>query len=254
MLYLNGSVKYYYQKKEIKHNFLKLWNVILKTKKEDKYLEYKFPDGGLELQPGLYKLQGSNGAGKTTLFKILTMRAKPFLSSSSEFTYKINNTSIDLFRIWNFSQLNIKQNFKFSFFSYMEQFQYIPPAISNKDIEYLKEISIEQDIKENGCSGGQQQERIRNIFLKKGKKIYFLDEPFNNLDPEKIKELAIDISKFVSSNPECLIVFTNHNNQDFENDDKDPMEIKVENQYEEKISDKNTSLFLIKKQVLNYEK
>lgn len=130
-----------------------------------------FENASLIIEKGRYHLLGNNGVGKTTLFNLLTNNLKPQEGSiqiDKDFVY-INQFPLLL------ENVSIKNNILFF------------NKNKKKDIiKKLIECKIDTNKKVKSLSGGQKQLVYLLINLISDYNLYLIDEPFNNLDQNRI--------------------------------------------------------------------
>lgn len=136
---------------------------------EDKIL---FENASLEIIAGQYRLIGNNGIGKSSLLNILTNNIKPqagdvevcqnYIYISQE-PVLLNNVSV----LTNVSFFNSR--------------------FKKEILKKLDSFGINKHKKIKTLSGGQKQLVYLEICLNSNYDLYLIDEPFNNLDKDRIE-------------------------------------------------------------------
>ena len=177
----------------------------LSYKFDDKYI---FSNLSFELaNDSIFKLVGDNGSGKSTLLKILSGIYKNYegdLSFSKDdlVFYSGHKTGLK-------NSLSARENIYFDIRL---------PKISDSQINsVLKQLDLidYSDIKSAYLSEGQKRKINIASFMLSTANLYFLDEPFNNLD-RKTTDLLQEIFD-MKINEGAKIIFSSHDrsNDDF---------------------------------------
>ena len=177
----------------------------LSYKFDDKYI---FSNLSFELaNDSVFKLVGDNGSGKSTLLKILSGIYKNYegkLSSSEDdlVFYSGHKTGLK-------NSLSARENIYFDIRL---------PKISDSQINsVLKQLDLidYSDIQSAYLSEGQKRKINIASFMLSTANLYFLDEPFNNLD-RKTTDLLQEIFD-MKINEGAKIIFSSHDrsNDDF---------------------------------------
>ena len=177
----------------------------LSYKFDDKYI---FSNLSFELaNDSIFKLVGDNGSGKSTLLKILSGIYKNYegdLSFSEDdlVFYSGHKTGLK-------NNLSARENIYFDIRL---------PKISHSQINFvLKQLDLidYSDIQSAYLSEGQKRKINIASFMLSTANLYFLDEPFNNLD-RKTTDLLQEIFD-MKINEGAKIIFSSHDrsNDDF---------------------------------------
>lgn len=131
-----------------------------------------FEHANKKILEGQYVLSGNNGIGKSTLLNIVTKSIKPQqgeVAITCDYIY-INQAPLLL------ENLTIKKNVNFF-------------NKTNSEIIFkkLEELNINKNQKVKLLSGGQKQLIYLFISLYSNYDLYLIDEPFNNLDKNRIQ-------------------------------------------------------------------
>lgn len=130
-----------------------------------------FEHGDIKIPNGKYHLVGNNGVGKTTLFNLISSNLKPN-AGTVVCEHKVMYVN-------QFPQLledaRIKHNI--NFFNNQNK---------REIIDILEESNIDVNKKVKSLSGGQKQFVYLLICLISDYGLYLIDEPFNNLDKDKV--------------------------------------------------------------------
>ncbi len=164
----------------------------------------------------IYGIVGSNGCGKSVLFKLISGLV---IATSGEII-------IDGVKVGKeFSNLNLGIIIEhpgflpnLTGFENLKQLASIKNKITDKDIiDTLKKVSLYNDMDykvKNYSLGMLQRLGIAQALMEKPK-ILLLDEPFNSIDFEGVKELRKLIKEYKEHN-NATIILTSHNIEDIE--------------------------------------
>ena len=177
----------------------------LSYKFDDKYI---FSNLSFELaNDSVFKLVGDNGSGKSTLLKILSgiyknYEGKLSFSEDDLVFYSGHKTGLK-------NNLSARENIYFDIRL---------PQISHSQINFvLKQLDLidYSDIQSAYLSEGQKRKINIASFMLSTANLYFLDEPFNNLD-RKTTDLLQEIFD-IKINEGAKIIFSSHDrsNDDF---------------------------------------
>jgi len=139
----------------------------------------------LTIGKGFYYIQGENGSGKSSFLSMLALLSGSIgkKASKQQGYIKYNNT---LYNKKNFNCIKAAKIREKDFCIFTQEVFFLPGISSRRMYSILnssdKSISIPRSEKPNFLSGGQQQSRYMDILFKHDKPVWFLDEPFNNLD------------------------------------------------------------------------
>jgi ABC-2 type transport system ATP-binding protein len=176
-----------------------------------------FSDVNLDLEPGrIQALQGHNGSGKSVLLKILCGFVRPDAG-----TVTIGNAYLDA-----------RRTFPKSFGVIIDRPGYIGGLTGYKNLERLAEIQdtvgrvqIEEAMRRVGLDPSARQ-RVRHYSLgmkqrlalsqafMEGQQVLVLDEPFNALDADGVREVRELLAGFRDEGR--TILFTSHNADDID--------------------------------------
>jgi len=133
---------------------------------------------------GIYLLAGDNGSGKSTFLSMLALME----GSIGKKSYK----SDGLLSFGKFSYHDRKFNhytaekIREDYFAILTQDVFFLPNITTRVHYYhfkgINDKHISKSEEPSSLSGGQRQNRFIDMILNKKKRVWFLDEPFNNLD------------------------------------------------------------------------
>ena len=176
----------------------------LSYKFDDKYI---FSDLSFDMSnQGIYKLVGDNGSGKSSLLKILSGIYKNYegelsLNTKKGIFYSGHKTALK-------NSLSVIENIYYDIRL---------PKISLKQIyPVLRDLELENyaDIQSSHLSEGQKRKISLISFILSAADLYFLDEPFNNLDQKTSKLLKEIFENKINSG--AKIIFSSHDrSEDF---------------------------------------
>lgn len=176
----------------------------LSYKFDDKYI---FSDLSFDMSnQGIYKLVGDNGSGKSSLLKILSGIYKNYegelsLNTKKGIFYSGHKTALK-------NSLSVIENIYYDIRL---------PKISLKQIyPVLRDLELEDyaDIQSSHLSEGQKRKISLISFILSAADLYFLDEPFNNLDQKTSKLLKEIFENKINSG--AKIIFSSHDrSEDF---------------------------------------
>ena len=174
-----------------------------------------FENLNLELQTGVYWLQGANGTGKSTLLKLLSNTIKPMGGNIFYFRENINRLKlIDRQRIFlcedELPELPWLKGYEFF---YLYECVYGSTRRS-MFFECLKNFKLTDEILNQSVlnlSLGQKKKLYLATAFSAGCDLILLDEPFNGLDSESMEFLRGLIINYAKT-PGKLILFTSHAN------------------------------------------
>ena len=176
----------------------------LSYKFDDKYI---FSDLSFDMSnQGIYKLVGDNGSGKSSLLKILSGIYKNYegelsLNTKKGIFYSGHKTALK-------NSLSVIENIYYDIRL---------PKISLKQIyPVLRDLELEDyaDIQSSYLSEGQKRKINLISFILSAADLYFLDEPFNNLD-QKTSKLLKEIFENKINNGAKIIFSSHDRSEDF---------------------------------------
>ena len=153
----------------------------------------------IEINRGLYLLQGENGSGKTTLLNMIFR-----LDEDYDGEISLDNKSIIDIKLSDYRTRYITYiNQSFDLFLNLSPLENLELLVKNCDKDKLDEILEGFDLYEvinskkkvNNFSGGQKQKMKLLIGLLSNTPILLVDEPDNNLDIKSIEFLASFLQK-----------------------------------------------------------
>jgi len=144
----------------------------------------------LHFNKGFYYLEGENGSGKSSFLSMLALLSGDIgkKSKGHNGSIQFNNTNYNDLK-FNYLKAAVIREQNFCIFT--QEVFFLPGITSRKMYSVLNSsnensLNIYKDIpkseRPNFLSGGQQQSRYMDIVFKKKKPVWFLDEPFNNMD------------------------------------------------------------------------
>tara|TARA_Y100000817_G_C16605048_1_gene432511 strand:+ start:37 stop:618 length:582 start_codon:yes stop_codon:yes gene_type:complete len=176
----------------------------LSYKFDDKYI---FSDLSFDMSnQGIYKLVGDNGSGKSSLLKILSGIYKNYEGELSL------NTKKGIF--YSGHKAALKNSL-----SVIENIYYdirLPKISLNQIYPVLRDLELENyaDIQSSHLSEGQKRKISLISFILSAADLYFLDEPFNNLD-QKTSKLLKEIFENKINNGAKIIFSSHDRSEDF---------------------------------------
>ena len=176
----------------------------LSYKFNDKYI---FSDLSFDMSnQGIYKLVGDNGSGKSSLLKILSGIYKNYegelsLNTKKGIFYSGHKTALK-------NSLSVIENIYYDI--------RLPKISLNQIYPFLRDLELEDyaDIQSSYLSEGQKRKISLISFILSAADLYFLDEPFNNLDQKTSKLLKEIFENKINSG--AKIIFSSHDrSEDF---------------------------------------
>ena len=176
----------------------------LSYKFDDKYI---FSDLSFDMSnQGIYKLVGDNGSGKSSLLKILSGIYKNYegelsLNTKKGIFYSGHKTALK-------NSLSVIENIYYDI--------RLPKISLNQIYPVLRDLELEDyaDIQSSFLSEGQKRKISLISFILSSADLYFLDEPFNNLDQKTSKLLKEIFENKINSG--AKIIFSSHDrSEDF---------------------------------------
>tara|TARA_B100000579_G_scaffold417679_1_gene414458 strand:- start:2248 stop:2829 length:582 start_codon:yes stop_codon:yes gene_type:complete len=176
----------------------------LSYKFDDKYI---FSDLSFDMSnQGIYKLVGDNGSGKSSLLKILSGIYKNYegelsLNTKKGIFYSGHKTALK-------NSLSVIENIYYDI--------RLPKISLNQIYPVLRDLELENyaDIQSSHLSEGQKRKISLISFILSAADLYFLDEPFNNLDQKTSKLLKEIFENKINSG--AKIIFSSHDrSEDF---------------------------------------
>ena len=176
----------------------------LSYKFDDKYI---FSDLSFDMSnQGIYKLVGDNGSGKSSLLKILSGIYKNYegelsLNTKKGIFYSGHKTALK-------NSLSVIENIYYDI--------RLPKISLNQIYPVLRDLELEDyaDIQSSFLSEGQKRKISLISFILSAADLYFLDEPFNNLDQKTSKLLKEIFENKINSG--AKIIFSSHDrSEDF---------------------------------------
>ena len=176
----------------------------LSYKFDDKYI---FSDLSFDMSnQGIYKLVGDNGSGKSSLLKILSGIYKNYegelsLNTKKGIFYSGHKTALK-------NSLSVIENIYYDI--------RLPKISLNQIYPVLRDLELEDyaDIQSSYLSEGQKRKINLISFILSAADLYFLDEPFNNLDQKTSKLLKEIFENKINSG--AKIIFSSHDrSEDF---------------------------------------
>ena len=176
----------------------------LSYKFDDKYI---FSDLSFDMaNQGIYKLVGDNGSGKSSLLKILSGIYKNYegelsLNTKKGIFYSGHKTALK-------NSLSVIENIYYDI--------RLPKISLNQIYPFLRDLELEDyaDIQSSYLSEGQKRKISLISFILSAADLYFLDEPFNNLDQKTSKLLKEIFENKINSG--AKIIFSSHDrSEDF---------------------------------------
>ena len=176
----------------------------LSYKFDDKYI---FSDLSFDMSnQGIYKLVGDNGSGKSSLLKILSGIYKNYegelsLNTRKGIFYSGHKTALK-------NSLSVIENIYYDI--------RLPKISLNQIYPVLRDLELENyaDIQSSHLSEGQKRKISLISFILSAADLYFLDEPFNNLDQKTSKLLKEIFENKINSG--AKIIFSSHDrSEDF---------------------------------------
>lgn len=176
----------------------------LSYKFDDKYI---FSDLSFDMSnQGIYKLVGDNGSGKSSLLKILSGIYKNYegelsLNTKKGIFYSGHKTALK-------NSLSVIENIYYDI--------RLPKVSLNQIYPVLRDLELEDyaDIQSSHLSEGQKRKISLISFILSAADLYFLDEPFNNLDQKTSKLLKEIFENKINSG--AKIIFSSHDrSEDF---------------------------------------
>tara|TARA_B100001029_G_scaffold89110_1_gene73130 strand:+ start:587 stop:1168 length:582 start_codon:yes stop_codon:yes gene_type:complete len=176
----------------------------LSYKFDDKYI---FSDLSFDMSnQGIYKLVGDNGSGKSSLLKILSGIYKNYegelsLNTKKGIFYSGHKTALK-------NSLSVIENIYYDI--------RLPKISLNQIYPVLRDLELENyaDVQSSHLSEGQKRKISLISFILSAADLYFLDEPFNNLDQKTSKLLKEIFENKINSG--AKIIFSSHDrSEDF---------------------------------------
>lgn len=138
-----------------------------------------YEDLNYEFTEGTYNLIGDNGVGKTTLLNLIVSKTNKYEGSIN----RVGSISYISQEEYLFENISVRENI----------------CVLSKDfkktthiLEQVVDFSLDKKISK--LSGGEKQIIKLIIGLFEKSDIYLIDEPFNNLDKDKVKLISAIIS------------------------------------------------------------
>lgn len=165
----------------------------------------------------VYGIIGQNGCGKSVLFKLISGLMRPTQGSIIVDGVHVGDKGI---MPQNIGLLIEHPGFlpNISGMENLQQLASIKNVVTKKDIEeVLKKVSLyaDKDTKVKNYSLGMMQRLGIAQALMEKPKILLLDEPFNSMDIEGVKELRFMIKEYVEDTGATMLV-TSHNEGDIQ--------------------------------------
>jgi len=161
---------------------------------------------------GFYYIEGSNGSGKSSFLSMLALLAgsigkrdeKKFGGIQfSEYLYSHNEFDIN-------EAATIREKY---FCIFTQEVFFLPGITTLKNYSIFNETGKTSNIPENEypnlLSGGQQQNRYIQMIFQPKKSVWFLDEPFNNMDNNN-KLVFWELLKKIVSKPSKTFFLIDH--------------------------------------------
>lgn len=165
----------------------------------------------------VYGIIGQNGCGKSVLFKLISGLMRPTQGSIIVDGVHVGDKGM---MPQNIGLLIEHPGFlpNISGMENLQQLASIKNVVTKKDIEeVLKKVSLyaDKDTKVKNYSLGMMQRLGIAQALMEKPKILLLDEPFNSMDIEGVKELRLMIKEYVEDTGATMLV-TSHNEGDIQ--------------------------------------
>lgn len=165
----------------------------------------------------VYGITGQNGCGKSVLFKLISGLMRPTQGGIIVDGVHVGDKGT---MPQNIGLLIEHPGFlpNISGMENLQQLASIKNVVTKKDIEdVLKKVSLyaDKDTKVKNYSLGMMQRLGIAQALMEKPKILLLDEPFNSMDIEGVKELRLMIKEYVEDTGATMLV-TSHNEGDIQ--------------------------------------
>ncbi len=161
---------------------------------------------------GIYYLHGDNGSGKSTFLSMLALLSGYIGKTAKRGTIEYGSYSYNDKAFDNNKAARIREKY-FCIFSQEVFFLNGPSVQENYNILNGGNENNTLPFKEKYpylLSGGQQQRIFMDIILQNSKKVWFLDEPFNNLDAVNTHNFWKLLGKTYSESPKIIFIVDHH--------------------------------------------
>jgi len=207
----------------------------------------------LRITQGIYYISGDCGSGKTSFLSMLALlsgcigKKSKNQKGSIAFVNKQNSFCYSDPALNYFKAAQIRETY-FSIFS--QEVFFLPGLSLYRNYKFLnnniKEDSFSDKIDPSSLSGGYKQSKFMHIILSKDKPVWFLDEPFNNMDHKRICEFC-NLLEEVCVKTEMIIFIIDHRLSKSTSDlclYDSPISIQTEKEFKINDSEKNSEIKL----------
>lgn len=188
---------------------------MLQVKNLTKIYQYKpaLKDLTITIEKGkLYGLIGNNGAGKTTLLNLLAYQDKPTFGTIEFEGHALCEQDLqEISYFMDHSLFSNKERIKDIFYQYRYFFENFN---AERAMEIVTAMKVDQNDKLGKMSTGERKKCELAFVLSRDAKLYFLDEPFANLDPLVRSEIMEMIVRYAK--PDASYIISTHQVQEIE--------------------------------------
>jgi len=207
----------------------------------------------LRLTQGIYYISGECGSGKTSFLSMLALLSGSIGKQSKRQKGSISFINKQYSFCYSDPTLNYYKaaEIRETYFSIFSQEVFFLPGLSlccnyNFLNNNNNNDSFSDSIDPSSLSGGYKQSKFMHIILSKNKPVWFLDEPFNNMDQKRISEFC-NLLEQVYSETEMIIFIIDHRLSKTISDHRlygDPMCIQTEKVFKINDSEKDSEIKL----------
>jgi len=160
-------------------------------------------------EEGIHYLDGENGAGKSTFLSILSLLSGSVGKAAGDESGKIKYGR-EAYADQKFDYLKAAEIRENDFCIFSQDVFFLPGLTIKENYRILNRMNdaggFPSDKYASSLSGGEQQERFIRILLQENKKVWFLDEPFNNLDQRNRQRFWELLKTSYSESPKIIFL------------------------------------------------
>ncbi len=187
-----------------------------------------FSDINIQFTEGnIYRIVGDNGTGKSVLLKLISGLSR---ADSGKIIVDEREVGKNGNIIIN-AGISINQPEFYPFYSGKQNLEYLLKINNTYDVDYLNLLIQELDLTDSlkklyktYSLGMRQKLRFIQAIVEKPKYL-LLDEPFNAVDSKGKKSMCDFLVEFMREDPQRVIIYTSHNNEEIQGIDETVIEV-----------------------------